>query len=327
MSERILVTGAAGFVGKHLVTGLIKSNPDCSLVATDVEPAPDWYDEYIGKQIEYKKGDITNESFLTELELTEYERIYHLAAIVGVSDYVQNPLDIVDVNIIGTKRILERISDSSVRFVFLSTSEIYGKNPDVPWNEEANRVLGPPTVDRWSYSTGKSACEHMIHGLSNKESSLTSTIIRPFNLYGPSQRPNFVVPAFIEEVVNENPPIVYDDGTQTRCFTYISDFIDGVISASTHPAGENEVFNIGSTRETCIRDLAEVVLDVANADIDPKFIDTNELYGDSYEDLGRRVPDVSKADEKLNWEAETSLEAGIKKHFEWKKQNYSDERQ
>lgn len=327
MSDHILVTGAAGFVGKHLVSGLIESNRDCSIVATDIQPVPDWYSEYVGKEVEYKKGDITNKSFLTELELTEYDRIYHLAAIVGVSDYVQNPLDIVDVNIIGTKNILEKISDSPVRFVFLSTSEIYGKNPDVPWDEEANRLLGPPTVDRWSYSTGKSACEHMIHGLSNKEGPFTSTIIRPFNLYGPGQRPNFVVPAFIQEVVNENPPIVYDKGTQTRCFTYINDFIDGVISASTNPAGENEVFNIGSTRETRIRDLAEIVIDVTNTDIDPEFIDTDELYGDSYEDLERRVPDVSKANRKLNWEAETSLEKGIKKHFEWGKENYDNERQ
>lgn len=327
MSDQILVTGAAGFVGKHLVTGLIESNQDCSIVATDIESVPDWYSEYVGKEVEYKKGDITNESFLTELELTEYDRIYHLAAIVGVSDYVQNPLDIVDVNVISTKNILEKISDSSVRFVFLSTSEIYGKNPDVPWDEQANRLLGPPTVDRWSYSTGKSACEHMIHGLSNIEGPFTSTIIRPFNLYGPGQRPNFVVPAFIKEVVNDNPPIVYDKGTQTRCFTYINDFINGVISASTNPAGEDEVFNIGSTRETRIRDLAEVVIDVANTDVDPEFIDTDELYGDSYEDLERRVPDVSKADEKLKWEVETSLEEGIKKHFEWGKENYSDERE
>lgn len=325
MSDRILVTGSAGFVGKHLITGLVESQPDCSIVATDIEPAPDWYDEYIGDQVEYKRGDITNESFLTKLELTEYERIYHLAAIVGVSDYVQNPLKIVDTNIVATKRILERVNDSSVRFVFMSTSEIYGKNTDVPWDEKANRVLGPPTVDRWCYSTGKSACEHMIHGLSNSKSPFTSTIIRPFNLYGPGQRPNFAVPAFINEVVNGNSPTVYDEGTQTRCFTYITDFIDGVISASTDPAGKNEVFNIGSTRETRIKDLAKLVIDVANANVDPEFIDTSELYGKSYEDLARRVPDTSKVQRKLNWKAQTSLETGVKKHIEWGRENYADE--
>lgn len=325
MSNRILVTGSAGFVGKHLVTGLIESQPDCSIVATDIKSAPGWYEEYIGDQVEYIKGDITNESLLSELDLNQFERIYHLAAIVGVSDYVQNPLKIVETNIIATKKILERISNSSVRFIFLSTSEIYGKNIDVPWDERANRVLGPPTVDRWSYSTGKSACEHMIYGLSNQESPFTSTIIRPFNLYGPGQRPNFVIPAFINEVVNGDPPVVYDDGTQSRCFTYITDFIEGVISASTDPAGANEVFNLGSTRETRIRDLAELIIDIAEENVRPKFIDTDELYGDSYEDLDRRVPDVSKAQTKLNWKARTSLEAGIKKHLEWGRENYAND--
>lgn len=325
MSEKILVTGSAGFVGKHLVTGLVESQTDYSIIATDIEPAPEWYDEYLGNQVEFIRGDITNEAFLTELELPDYERIYHLAAMVGVSDYVKNPLKIVDTNIVATKRILERISDSSVRFVFLSTSEIYGKNSNVPWDEAANRVLGPPTVDRWCYSTGKSACEHMIHGLSNNDGPFTSTIIRPFNLYGPGQRPNFVVPAFINDVVNDTPPLVYDEGTQTRCFTYITDFIDGVITASTDPAGENEVFNLGSTRETRIKDLVELVIDLADADVDPEFIDTDELYGDSYEDLARRVPDVSKAQRKLDWNAETSLETGVRNHIEWGRENYSDE--
>jgi UDP-glucose 4-epimerase len=322
MTDRILITGSAGFVGKHLVTSLIESKRDCSIVATDIKPAPGWYEEYIGDQVEYIRGDITDEPFLSELDLPQFERIYHLAAIVGVSDYVQNPLKIVETNIVGTKKILERVKNSDVRFVFLSTSEIYGKNTSVPWDEKANRVLGPPTVDRWSYSTGKSACEHMIHGLSNGESPFTSTIIRPFNLYGPGQRPNFVIPAFINEVVNGNPPVVYDGGTQTRCFTYIADFIEGVISASTRPAGANEVFNLGSTRETRIRELAELVIDAADANIDPEFIDTDELYGSSYEDLDRRVPDVSKARTELNWKARTSLEAGIKKHLEWGRENY-----
>jgi len=325
MSDRVLVTGAAGFVGKHLVTGLIESEPDCDIVATDIEPAPDWYEDYVGTRVDYRRGDITDESFISELNLTTYDRIYHLAAIVGVSDYVEYPLDIVEVNVVATKKILQRVRESPVRFVFLSTSEIYGKNPEVPWHEEDNRVQGPPTVDRWSYSTGKGACEHMIHGLSDEDSPFTSTVLRPFNLYGPGQRPNFVVPAFVREVVNGRSPVVYDEGTQTRCFTYITDFIEGVIRASTQEVGENEVFNLGGTRETRIRDVAETVIDVANSDVEPEFIDTDELYGESYEDLERRVPDVSKANQKLNWEAETAFETGVKNLVEWGRENYRDD--
>jgi UDP-glucose 4-epimerase len=161
----------------------------------------------------------------------------------------------------------------------------------------------------------------MIHGLAAEDSPFCATVIRPFNLYGPGQRPNFVIPAFVNEVVNGNAPVVYDEGSQTRCFTYIDDFIEGMIQASTRPEGENEVFNLGSTHETRVRDLAELVIDITGADVEPEFVDTNELYGDSYEDLERRVPDVSKAMRKINWKTTTPLKNGIERVIEWWRDN------
>ncbi len=323
MSDRILVTGAAGFVGAHLVKALIQADERHDILATDVEPVPDWFAADVGSQLTYRRGDLTDQSFLDDLQLSSFDRIYHLAAIVGVSDYLENPLDIVSVNIIATKHILERVQDAPVRFVFLSTSEVYGKNPDVPWDEGANRIHGPPTIDRWNYSTGKSACEHMIHGLARASDSFTATVIRPFNLYGPGQRPNFAASAFVHEVVNDNPPLVYDGGTQTRCFTYIDDFIDGVIRASSRPEGENEVFNLGHTRETSVRELAETVIEVAGKeDLGLAFVDTDEMYGETYEDLDRRIPDVSKANQLLDWEAETDLRTGLARFLEWGEIHY-----
>jgi UDP-glucose 4-epimerase len=323
MSDRVLVTGAAGFVGRHLIETLATEHDD-KIVATDIEESvPEQYSNLVGNQITYRTGDITDDQFLDDLLSSEYDRIYHLAAVVGVDQYVKNPLHITDVNIIATRNILDRIRDRDVRFVFTSTSEVYGKNPDVPWSEDNDRVIGPPTVDRWSYSTGKGACEHMIHGLADADNPFSATVIRPFNLYGPGQRPKFALPAFVEQVVNGGVPKVYDDGTQTRCFTHIDDFIQGVIRASTLEAGENEVFNLGSTRETQIRELAELVLEIADIEEEnPEFIDPEELYGDSYEDLDRRVPDVSKAERLLDWRAETSLEEGIEQVLEWGRANY-----
>lgn len=324
MTQRILVTGAAGFVGRHLIQQLIENEPDAEIVATDIEHSPpERYRQHVGNDLEYRQGDITDKVFLDSLLNKEYDRIYHLAAIVGVSEYVQNPLRIAEVNFIATKEILEQVRDDDVRFVFMSTSEVYGKNSDVPWKEDDNRVLGAPTIDRWSYSTGKSACEHMIHGLTSADGPFTATVIRPFNLYGPGQRPNFAVSAFLKEVVNDGVPKVFGDGMQTRCFTFIDDFIDGVLRASTKPEGENEVFNLGNTRETQIQEVAEIVLDVAgDSNTSPEYVDPEEVYGESYEDLERRVPDVSKAERLLDWTAETSLEQGIEALYEWGKENY-----
>lgn len=324
MSDRILVTGAAGFIGRHLISELIDREPESTIIGTDIESnPPERYASHVCTNVEYIQGDIADEAFRDSLFKEPFDRVYHLAAIVGVDQYVKNPLRITEVNVIATKAILERIKDWDVRFGYTSTSEVYGKNPNVPWSESTDRVLGPPTIDRWSYSTGKSACEHMIHGLAKADSPFSATVVRPFNLYGPGQRPKFAIPAFVERVVNGDLPIVYDDGTQTRSFTYIDDFIEGFHKASTHPAGENEVFNLGATRETEIRELAQLVLELAgHGDKEPDFIDPDDLYGESYEDLERRVPDASKAAEMLDWEAETPLETGIRRVIEWGREYY-----
>lgn len=323
MTDQVLVTGAGGFVGTHLIQHLLEHTDD-EILATDIDPEPpSEYVDAVGDRVTYTTGDVTDETFLDELLDRELDRVYHFAAVVGVSEYVQNPLKITDVNIIATRNVLDRLKDRDVRFVFTSTSEVYGKNPEVPWTETADRVIGPPTVDRWSYSTGKGACEHMIHGLAASDRPFTATVIRPFNLYGPGQRPNFVLPAFVECVVNDEPPLVYDDGRQTRCFTYIEDFVKGVVHASRRPEGKNEVFNLGATRETQIGELAELVLEVAGReDLEIEYIDTDELYGDSYEDLHRRVPDASKAERLLDWTAETTLEDGITKTLDWGREHY-----
>lgn len=322
MTDRVLVTGAAGFVGRHLIEHLVSQRDD-EIIATDiVDEPPEKYQGHVGQQVTYKTGDVTDEAFLDYLLAEPFDRIYHLAAVVGVDEYVKNPLHIADVNIIATRNIIDRVRETDVRFVFTSTSEIYGKNPEVPWSEDSDRVIGPPTIDRWSYSTGKGAAEHMIKGVADGENPFTATVIRPFNLYGPGQRPKFALPAFVERIVNGERPVVYDDGTQTRCFTYIKDFVEGVTRASVREAGENEVFNLGSTRETEIRELADLVIDIAGVEMTPEHIDTDELYGESYEDLDRRVPDASKAEERLDWSAETSLEDGIESVIEWGREHY-----
>ena len=318
VSDRVLVTGAAGFVGRHLVERLLADGQ--SVVATDLPSAPP--DPLDAAAVDYRSGDLRVSAFRDELLASEYDRVYHLAAVVGVDDYHRNPLEIVEINVGATRHLLEAVRDRDLRFVYTSTSEVYGKNPAVPWAEDDDRVLGPPTNDRWSYSTGKGLCEHMIHGLAD-EATFRPTVVRPFNLYGPGQRPDFVVPAFVEAVVDGAVPTVYGDGAQTRCFTYIDDFIEGFVRAARRPEAVGEAINLGSTRETHIEDLAHLVLDVAGLDDeDPEYRDPAEVYGEGYEDLDRRVPDVSKAERLLDWSATMPLRTGVKRLLEWGRENY-----
>ena len=312
-ADRVLVTGAAGFVGRHLVPRLLEGARE--VVATDVEAdPPERYAGLVdGDRLSYLSGDLTDAAFREALLAEPFDRVFHLAAVVGVNAYVEDPLRVTEVNVVATERLLRRVEDWDVRFVFTSTSEVYGRNPDVPWAEGDDRVLGAPTVDRWSYATSKSACEHMLHGLSSSEGPFEATVVRPFNLYGPGQRPDFVIPAFVDRVVSGERPTVFDGGDQTRCFTYVEDFVEGMLRASVHPEAAGEAFNLGSTRETRIHDLAGTVVEAAGADVEPEFVDGEEVYGDSYEDLQRRVPDVSKARAVLDWEATTPLETGIER--------------
>lgn len=321
MTEQILVTGAAGFIGQHLVTRLAEDGHNVTALDIRQQP-PEPFDDYLGEEVTYLSGSILHEEFV-ETEVfpspNAYDRIFHLAAIVGVNRYVDvdDPLYVVDVNVNGTKLLLELARGSDARFVYTSTSEIYGRNPSVPFQEDDDRVLGPPSESRWSYSATKGVCEHMIHMLGETDPGLSTTVVRPFNLYGPNQRPNFVIPKFLDAVADGSVPTVYGDGSQQRCFTYIGDFIDGIVAASERPAGLNETYNLGSTDETEIRDLANTVLGIADmGDRSPKFVDPATVRGDDYEEPARRIPDVSRAKEQLDWEASTSLRDGLERTYE-----------
>ena len=315
MGESILVTGAAGFMGQHLINRLSEDGHD----VTAVDIKPDIPVSFINdSNVTYMSGSILHEEFIDTMVFrspSSYDRIYHLAAIVGVNRY-ENPDDLLyvtDVNINGTMNLLERARGSETRFVYTSTSEVFGQNSDIPWAEEDSRVLGPPSESRWSYSATKAVCEHMIQNTGRTVPGISGTILRPFNLYGPGQRPQFVIPKFLDLVSRGEVPTVYDDGTQKRCFTYIDDFVDGIILASERDHDETETYNLGSTEEIEIRELANLVLDVAGMDDhDPVFVNSDE----NHKEPDRRIPDVSRAKERLGWQATTPLRDGIEETLE-----------
>ena len=312
---KVCVTGAGGFVGSHLVSKLAARGDN--VVAVDVnDTALERHD-----RVESRIGDIRDVDFLTRtLQETSPDLVYHMAALVGVSVYIDRPFDVLDVNVFGTRNILEACLQTTTPCVLASTSEVYGKNPRVPWSEDDDRVLGGTQVDRWSYSTSKAAAEHL--GLAvHKSTGLPVSIVRYFNAYGPRQVPNFVISKSIHRALNGRPPLVYDGGEQTRCFTFIDDVVAGTIAVGDSDQARGEVFNIGSEMETTIRNAVDVVITATGYEGDVENLDTGRHYGDSYQDIDRRIPSAAKAREMLGWTATTDLTEGVEATVSWARSN------
>ena len=311
---RVAITGASGFVGSHLSESLLLHEHE--VVAMDQRP-PNRGDADEQPHFTFYAGDVRDASYVRD-GVAGCDLIFHLAAVVGVSKYMSDPFDVLDVNITGTRNVLDAASEAGTRLVLSSTSEVFGKNPKVPWSEDDDRVLGSTTIDRWSYSTSKAACEHLALAV-HRQRSLPVTIVRYFNAYGPRQVPNYAASRAIHRVLNGLPPIVYDSGAQTRCFTYISDIVDGTMAAATTDEAVGEVFNIGSSTETTIKELTEMILALTGSDLGWQEFSTIEEYGSGYQDIDRRVPDTSKAAEILGWRATIGLEEGLRRTIEWAK--------
>jgi len=314
MSDRILVTGAAGFMGQHLVERLVDDGHQ--ITALDIEyPKDVSYSDHIGDSVDYHRGSILHEQFVDNVVFPSpnyYDKVFHLAAIVGVDRYVDvdDPLYLVNVNINGTRNVLDRIRGSETHLVYTSTSEVYGMNESLPWEEDDHRVVGPTTESRWSYSSTKAVCEHMIHMMADN-GDIRGSVVRPFNLYGPYQRPDFVIPKFVSMALDGVPPTVYGTGTQRRCFTYIDDFIDGLVAVSERDQNTPRTYNLGGNEETEIGDLARKIVDLTDLPADPEYVTPGEDLDGDYEEPDRRIPDTTRSKECLGWEATTGLDGGL----------------
>ncbi|MDG6921180.1 MAG: GDP-mannose 4,6-dehydratase [Nitrososphaerota archaeon] len=312
------ITGAGGFIGSHLVEAMLARGED--VLATDISQSlPPNLSELAGKGgFHYRICDVRKASEVSEAFPSDVQVIYHMASAVGVDQYINDPIGTIDSVFIGTRNVLERCVNHNTRLVYMSTSEIYGRNPQVPWSEESDRVLGDPSIDRWCYSTSKALCEHLINAIHRKY-DLPTTIVRPFNVYGPRQRPAFVIPAVLSRILRGEPPVIYDDGNQTRCFTYVRDVVDGLLLCIDGHAAVGQTFNLGSEHESTVDEVVKIALRVCGSNLEPVHVDTKKHLGERYEDIGRRVPDSSKASRMLGWSATTPIEAGIKQTVEWMK--------
>ncbi|WP_235880676.1 NAD-dependent epimerase/dehydratase family protein [Mycolicibacterium vanbaalenii] len=270
----------------------------------------------------FVQGDVTDLAALEAAVTPDTDKVFHLASVVGVNKYVEDPLRVVDVSVIGTRNVLELSQRHGARVVFTSTSEVYGKNPNTPWAEDDDRVLGSTRTARWSYSTSKAMAEHMVFAM-HDACGLPVTVVRFFNVYGPRQNPIFVISKSIHRILNGQEPLLYDSGDQTRCFTYVDDAVAGTLLAADSDAAIGEVFNIGSMTETTMRDAVDLAIKIANVDSvsSTAAFDTAERYGARYEDIPRRVPDSTKAQRELGWSLQVDLEEGLRRTIDWARAN------
>ncbi|GAA1272469.1 SDR family NAD(P)-dependent oxidoreductase [Sphaerisporangium rubeum] len=312
---RAVVTGGSGFIGGHLVARLLARGDEVTVFDSGPPPA-----NHPSSGTRYVQGDIRDPAQLGAAITSDVDVVYHLAAVVGVDQYLARPLDVIDINFSGTRNVLDLATRAGARVVVASTSEVFGKNPVVPWPEDGDRVLGPTSVDRWTYSSAKALAEHLTFAF-GRQHGLAATIVRYFNAYGPGQRPAYIVSRNVHRALNGLPVVTYDQGRQTRCFTFVGDAVEGTLLAAAHPGAVGESFNLGTMVETTIADCIDLIAKLTGADAPAIAVDTGERLGSAYEDLARRVPDNAKARAVLGWEPRTTLQDGLTATIAWARQN------
>jgi len=320
-NQKVLVTGAAGFVGSHLIDQLLElGNEVVGFDIADLESSMNLQSAKKKSGFRYVQGDIRDLNQLRKAFTKEIKTVFHLASVVGVKKYMEDPFLLVDITVGGTRNVAGLALEHGTRILYTSTSEVFGRNPKVPWDEEDDRVLGSTQVDRWSYSTSKACCEHLLWGL-YRIKKVPVTVVRYFNAYGPRQSPIFVVSQSVHKVLNNQRPLLYDGGMMTRCFTYVEDAVRGTIMAASSEKGIGEIFNIGNNKETTMKEAVELVIKHSGKKIEWEAVDTQKLYGKVYEDIGRRVPAVQKAKNILDWQVKIDHAEGIRRTVEWAKEN------
>jgi UDP-glucose 4-epimerase len=304
---KYLITGGAGFIGSHLSEALVKRG-DSVIVVDDLSTGKN----EILDSVEFVKGSIFDEELMDAL-VSKVDYVLHLAAAVGVFNIVNKPLESLMTNIKGTEIMLELCNNYKKPILITSTSEVYGKNNTVPLNEESDRVLGSPLKSRWSYSEAKAIDESMAY-FYHQEKGLEVRLVRLFNTVGPRQVGHYgmVVPRFVSAAVKGEVLNVYGSGEQIRCFCHVSDAVRALLLVMDSDKAIGEVFNVGNNEQISIMDLAKKVIAVTGSSSAIEMMDYEKAYPAGFEDMERRVPDISKIKRVLGWQPEIGLEQIIK---------------
>ncbi|MEJ2705692.1 MAG: SDR family NAD(P)-dependent oxidoreductase [Sedimentisphaerales bacterium] len=319
---RALITGGAGFIGSHLAERLLKEGHHVSVI--------DNLSTGSLKNIEHLKGHrdftfVTGDIRCTELMTVLIESsdvIFHLAAAVGVRLIAEDPVRTIETNIGGTEIVLDIANKFGKRILIASSSEVYGKSEAVPFREEDDLVLGSTGLSRWAYACSKAIDEFL--GLAyHRQYGLGVVICRFFNTIGPRQTGQYgmVVPRFIQMALADEPVLIYGTGKQTRCFCYVADLVEAVIGLMNSEQAAGRMYNIGTSEEIAIEDLADKIVEMTGSKSKKQFVPYEVAYGRPIEDMMRRVPSTERIRETIGWEPETRLDEALQAIVESIKQN------
>ncbi|MBD2772972.1 GDP-mannose 4,6-dehydratase [Iningainema tapete] len=321
LPRKILVTGVAGFLGSHLLDKLIASGHEVIGIDNLCMGKLDNIAHHLtNKAFQFLQKDVTDKATFDNLE-NDIDCIVHLAAF-KIPRYGK-AIDTLKINYQGTENVLELARTINCKCVLASTSDVYGRNPKLPFNEDDNSVIGSSKVARWSYAVSKLFDEHLAFAYQDSY-GIPVVILRFFGSYGPRHHLSWwggPQSVFIEQVLNDGEITIHGDGLQTRSFTYVSDTVAGIYAATVKKEANGEIFNIGSNHEITILDLAKTIKRLSNTpgELKVKFVPYESFTGGKYEDVRRRVPDSSRCEQILGVKAEVGLEEGLSRTIAWQR--------
>jgi UDP-glucose 4-epimerase len=307
---RVFITGGAGFIGSHLADACTARGDEVTIL-DNMSTGSRANVAHLEGRINVQEGDIRDKDLVEKL-VSDSDLVFHMAAALGVKNIMEHTLESIDRNFNGSEVVLHAATKHNKRIIIASTSEIYGKNPNQPLHEESDRVVGAPQKIRWTYADAKALEEAVAHTL-HKTHGLKVTIVRFFNTVGPRQTGQYgmVIPRFIQSALRNENIIIYDDGSQSRVFCHVEDAVKAVIALSEADATIGDYFNVGGVGETTIKQLATKVIYQTQSTSTIKYIPYSEAYPAGFEDMRRRVPDITKITRTIDWEPKHSLDSII----------------
>jgi len=311
----VFITGGAGFIGSHLCDALVAEGKEVTIL-DNLSTGSKKNISHLEGKINVVQGDIKDQKLVESL-VENCDLVLHMAAALGVDNILESPIESISTNFHGSEVVLNAAVKYDKRIVIASTSEIYGKNPKQPLSETDDRVIGNPQKLRWSYSDAKALEEATAHALFLTK-NLKVTTIRLFNTVGPRQigKYGMVLPRFIKAAITNEPINIFGDGSQSRVFCHVNDATRAILSLTNSRESIGEVFNIGGMGEITILDLAHLVIKTVNSKSEIVFTDYSKAYKFGYEDMHRRVPDISKINKITGWKPNINLETTIKDIYE-----------